>query len=127
MKKQSNLSKLIGYAEGHKKLTVLGCILSGVAAILGLVPYVCVWLVARDALSSLPGCGICRSDGYLGLDGGLVCSGKYCGVFRRSDVHPYRGFPDGEKYPTHRRSPCDAASSGIFHRKSVRTSPQDHR
>ena len=54
MKKQSNLSKLIGYAEGHKKLTVLGCILSGVAAILGLVPYVCVWLVARDALSSYP-------------------------------------------------------------------------
>ena len=50
MKKQSNLSNLIGYAEGHKKLTVLGCILSGVAAILGLVPYVCVWLVARDAL-----------------------------------------------------------------------------
>lgn len=54
MKKQSNLSKLIGYAGGHKKLTVLGCILSGVAAILGLVPYVCVWLVARDALSSYP-------------------------------------------------------------------------
>lgn len=54
MKKQSNLSKLIGYAGGHKKLTLLGCALSGVAAILGLVPYICVWLVARDALSSYP-------------------------------------------------------------------------
>lgn len=54
MKKQSNLSKLMGYAGGHKKLTLLGCALSGVAAILGLVPYICVWLVARDALSSYP-------------------------------------------------------------------------
>lgn len=54
MKKQSNLSKLMGYAKGHKKLTLLGCALSGIAAVLGLVPYVCVWLVARDVLSAYP-------------------------------------------------------------------------
>lgn len=54
MKKQSNLSKLMGYAGGHKKLTLLGCVLSAVAAVLGLVPYVCVWLVARDDLSAYP-------------------------------------------------------------------------
>ena len=52
MKKQSNLSKLLGYAGGYKKLTVLGCALSGAAAVLGLVPYVCVWLVARGELSA---------------------------------------------------------------------------
>lgn len=51
MKKQSNVSKLMGYAGGHRKLTLLGCVLSGVAAILGLVPYICVWLVARDVLA----------------------------------------------------------------------------
>lgn len=54
MKKQSNLSKLMGYAGGYKKLTLLGCSLSGIAAVLGLVPYICVWLVARDALSAYP-------------------------------------------------------------------------
>lgn len=54
MKKQSNLSRLLAYASSHKKLTVLGCILSGFAALLGLVPYVCVWLVARDALTVYP-------------------------------------------------------------------------
>lgn len=54
MKKQSNLSKLMGYAGGHKKLTLLGCSLSGIAAVLGLVPYICVWLVARDALTAYP-------------------------------------------------------------------------
>lgn len=54
MKKQSNVSKLLMLAGGHKKLTILGCILSGIAAVLGLVPYVCVWLVARDVLSAYP-------------------------------------------------------------------------
>lgn len=52
--KQSNLSRLLQYAEGHKRLTVLGCTLSGTAAVLGLVPYVCVWLAAREVLSGYP-------------------------------------------------------------------------
>ena len=54
MKKQSNVSRLLSYAGGYKKLTILGCTLSGIAAILGLVPYVCVWLVARDVLNVYP-------------------------------------------------------------------------
>ena len=54
MKKKSNLSRVLSYAGAYKRLTVLGCILSGIAAILGLVPFVCVWLVARDALAVYP-------------------------------------------------------------------------
>ncbi len=54
MKKQSNLSKLLTYAGGYRKLTLLGCVLSGAAAILGLVPYICVWLVTRDVLTVYP-------------------------------------------------------------------------
>ena len=54
MKKRSNLSRLLAYAGGLRKLTVLGCVLSGAAAVLGLVPYVCVWLVARQALAVFP-------------------------------------------------------------------------
>ena len=54
MKKQSNLSRLLVFAGGHKKLTFLGCVLSGIAAVLGLVPYVCVWLAAREALAVYP-------------------------------------------------------------------------
>ena len=41
-------------AGGHKKLTFLGCALSGIAAVLGLIPYVCVWLAARDVLAVYP-------------------------------------------------------------------------
>ncbi len=54
-KKQSSLSRILGYAGGHKMLTLLGCILSALSAVLGLIPYVCVWLAARNVLESWPG------------------------------------------------------------------------
>ena len=39
MKKQSNLSRLLGYAGKHKILTYLSWILSVVSALLALVPF----------------------------------------------------------------------------------------
>ena len=57
-KKQSSLSRILSYAGGHKNLTLLGCILSALSAILGLIPYVCVWLAARKVLETWPGLGV---------------------------------------------------------------------
>ena len=54
-KKQSSLSCILGYAGGHRTLTPLGCILSALSAVLGLIPFVCVWLAARNVLESWPG------------------------------------------------------------------------
>ena len=53
-KKQSSLARILGYAGGHKNLTLLGCILSALSAVLGLIPYVCVWLAARNVLEVWP-------------------------------------------------------------------------
>ena len=53
-KKQSSLSRILSYAGEHKKLTLLGCILSALSAVLGLIPYVCVWLAARNVLEAWP-------------------------------------------------------------------------
>ena len=53
--KQSSLSRLLTYAGEHKRLTVTGCVLSGVAAALSLVPYVCIWLVVRDIFAGESG------------------------------------------------------------------------
>ena len=53
-KKKSALSRLMGYADGYKKLTITGCTLSGLAALLGLAPYICVWLVVREVLAIFP-------------------------------------------------------------------------
>ncbi len=53
-KKKSELSVLLGYAGSYKKLTFLGLGLSGVAMILGMAPYVCIWLAARDLIAVAP-------------------------------------------------------------------------
>ena len=53
-KKPSELSVLLGYAGAYKALTYLGLALSAVAMILGMAPYVCIWLVARDLIAVAP-------------------------------------------------------------------------
>ena len=50
-KKKSDLSVLLGYAGSYKKLTFLGLTLSAIAMILGMLPYICIWLVARDLIA----------------------------------------------------------------------------
>ena len=62
-KKPGSLSRILEYAGGHRRLTALGCALSAVSAVLGLAPYVCVWLVARAVLDGWPDLG-----GVSGLD-----------------------------------------------------------
>ena len=53
-KKPNSLARILSYAGGHKNLTILGCILSALSAVLGLAPYLCVWLVARSILAAWP-------------------------------------------------------------------------
>ncbi|MBR3240285.1 MAG: ABC transporter ATP-binding protein [Oscillospiraceae bacterium] len=53
-KRQSDLSVLLGYAGSYKKLTFLGLGLSAIAMILGMAPYLCIWLVARDLIAVAP-------------------------------------------------------------------------
>ena len=53
-KKKNSISWLLSYAGGHKKLTILGCTLSGVSAVLSMAPYICIWFVARGVFDALP-------------------------------------------------------------------------
>ena len=53
-KKQSDLSVLLSYAGNYKGLTFLGLALSAVAMILGMLPYICIWLVVRDLIAAAP-------------------------------------------------------------------------
>ena len=54
MKKQSNLSRLMGYAGGHKILTYLSWILSVMSALLALVPFWYIWRIVHDILEASP-------------------------------------------------------------------------
>ena len=53
-KKQSSLSVLLAYAGNYKSLTFLGMMFSAVAMVLGMMPYVCIWLVLRDLINVAP-------------------------------------------------------------------------
>lgn len=53
-KKQSSLSVLLNYAGSHKFLTFTGMILSAVAMVLGMLPYVCIWLVLKELILAAP-------------------------------------------------------------------------
>ncbi len=52
--KQSDLAILFNYAGTHKRLTLLGLILSAVSMILGMIPYICIWQLARDLIEVAP-------------------------------------------------------------------------
>ena len=54
MKKQSNLSRLMGYAGGHKILTYLSWVLSVMSALLALVPFWYIWCIIHDILEVSP-------------------------------------------------------------------------
>ena len=54
MKKQSNLSKLMGYAGKHRILTYLSWGLSVISALVALVPFWYIWRIVRDVLAAAP-------------------------------------------------------------------------
>jgi ATP-binding cassette subfamily B protein len=53
-KKKSDIAVLLDYAGGYKGLTFLGMGLSAAAMVLGMLPYICIWLVARDLIAAAP-------------------------------------------------------------------------
>ncbi len=53
-KKESNLSRLMGYAGGHKILTYLSWVLSVMSALLALVPFWYIWRIIHDILEVSP-------------------------------------------------------------------------
>lgn len=54
MKKQSNLSRLMGYAGGYRLLTYLSWGLSVISALLALVPFWYIWRIIHDILEVAP-------------------------------------------------------------------------
>ena len=54
MKKQSNLSRLLGYAGKHKYLTYASWVLSAISAFMALVPYWYIWQLMKEVLEVAP-------------------------------------------------------------------------
>ena len=54
MKKQSDFSRLMGYAGGHRFFTYASWALSAISALVALVPFLYIWMILRDVLEAAP-------------------------------------------------------------------------
>ena len=54
MKKQTDLSRLMGYAGNYRYFTYASWVLSAVSALVALVPFVYIWKILRDVLDAAP-------------------------------------------------------------------------
>ena len=54
MKKESDFSRLIGYAGGHRVFTYASWVLAALSALVALVPFLYIWMILRDVLNAAP-------------------------------------------------------------------------
>ena len=54
MKKQSDFSRLMGYAGGHRVFTYTSLALSAISALMALIPFLYIWMILRDVLAAAP-------------------------------------------------------------------------
>ena len=54
MKKQSDFSRLMGYAGRYRVFTYASWVLSAVSALTALVPFLYIWMILRDVLAAAP-------------------------------------------------------------------------
>ncbi|MED9873881.1 MAG: ABC transporter ATP-binding protein, partial [Eggerthellaceae bacterium] len=53
-KERGAISQLLDFAGNRKSLTYLGCVLSAISMLISFIPYICIFLVARDLLAVAP-------------------------------------------------------------------------
>lgn len=71
MKKQSALSRLMGYAGGHRILTYLSWALSALSALLALIPFWYIWRILHNILEAAP--DFARASHVTGYGWSAVC------------------------------------------------------
>ena len=54
MKKQSDFSRLMGYAEGYRFFTYASWVLAAISALVALTPFLYIWQILRDVLAAAP-------------------------------------------------------------------------
>ena len=75
-KQRSPLVRLLDFAQGHKKLTLLGCVLSGVSALCSIAMLVCVWFVLDALIRVAPNWSAATDVGRYGIAAMLFAIGS---------------------------------------------------
>ena len=82
MKKQSDLSRLMGYAGNYRYFTYASWVLSAVSALVALVPFVYIWKILRDVLNAAPNYASCLPSSSAMHESGAL--GARCTVAQRA-------------------------------------------
>lgn len=53
MNKKQQKEDLLEYAGNYRSLSVIGCVLAGISAVLAVIPFICIWFAIKDVFSNL--------------------------------------------------------------------------
>lgn len=53
MNKKPQKEDLLEYAGDYRSLSVIGCVLAGISAVLAVIPFICIWFAIKDVFSNL--------------------------------------------------------------------------
>ena len=104
-KKQSNLSRLMEYAGGHRFLTYASWVLSAVSALIALVPYWYIWQIIREVLAVSPNFSQAteiKNYGWMAVLFAVVAVLVYIGALMCSHVAAFRVATNLRIEMTHR-------------------------
>ena len=113
-KKRSDVAALLDYAGSYKSLTFTGLVLSAVAMVLGMAPYICIWLVVRDLIAVAPNwtqaAGIIRY-GWMAF---AFAVGGIAVYFAALMCTHLSGVPDSIQYPETGHGASDENPAGFL-------------
>ncbi len=93
MKKQSTLSRLMGYAGGHKYFTYASWVLSAISALVALLPFVYIWKIIKEVLDVAPDFSAATGlvhNGVMAMVFAIVAFLIYVGALMCSHVSAFR-------------------------------------
>lgn len=79
-KKDNKFLSLLSFSGNYKYLTIVGCILAGISAILGLMPFIYIWKMIEEIISVMPNYSNAVNlahYGWMALYYGLLSIGIY--------------------------------------------------
>ena len=93
MKKQSNLSKLMGYAGKHRYLTYVSWVLAAASAILALMPFWYIWNMIKEVIEVAPDFGQAKhiiANGWMAVLFAVLAVLSYIGALLCSHLAAFR-------------------------------------
>ena len=109
MKKQSNLSRLMQYAGGHRYFTYASWVLSALSALIALVPFWYIWRMIQEVLQVMPDFDKAQNlavNGWMAVLFAVVAVLVYIAGLMCSHVAAFRVPPTSAARPCATLSSC---------------------